>query len=45
MVNANVTRRIRATAVSLWPHETTGENVDLSWSVDALAEKRLSRRE
>jgi hypothetical protein len=45
LVNANANRRIRATAVSLWPRDTTGENVDLGWSVDALVEKRLSRRE
>jgi hypothetical protein len=43
LVRANARSRVRATPTALWPKHTTGENVDLSWSVNALVDAR--RRE
>jgi hypothetical protein len=45
ILQANERNRIRPTPLSLWPRHTTGENVDLSWSVDALVDSRRPRRE
>jgi hypothetical protein len=41
LVASNAQRRVRATPVALWPPHSAGENVDLSWSVEALADSRM----
>ena len=43
LTSANSRRRVRPTPLSLSPAETTGENVDLGWSVEGLLDSR--RRE
>jgi hypothetical protein len=41
---SNYKRGSTPTAASLWPPDNRGENVDLSWSVDALLETRAGPR-
>jgi hypothetical protein len=41
LVSSNAQRRVRPTPVSMWPAHSTGEDVDLSLSVEALVASRL----
>jgi hypothetical protein len=45
IVRANAQRGVRASAETLYPLDSTGENFHLGWTVEGLMESRRPRRE